>query len=87
MEEKKNLLDYALEHTLYSFISDLPNFLNKEQVVKIYSRIDIKAYTLKEWNETLSYLLGTTVFQKKETMEEIYGFLEREADKQHTDDM
>lgn len=51
-------------------------------MVKIYSRIDIKEYTLQEWNETLSYLPGRTVFQKKETMEELYCFLERDVDKQ-----
>lgn len=72
-----DLLEYVKEQLGKEQISDLPGAVNEKMLPIIFRNVNIEDFTLKQWNDVLSYLFRRNDYTTKESMSEIYSLLKR----------
>lgn len=75
--ERLELIEILAKNAECDFISDLPLQQNRSQLLQELEKISIEAYSLREWNDCLSYICKTDlkVGSKNVAYQVIYDYL------------
>lgn len=72
-----DLLEYVKEQLGKEQISDLPGAVTEKMLPIVFCNIKIEDFTLKQWNDALSYLFRRNDYEQKKSMGEIYSLLKK----------